>query len=85
MPSCLLTACMDGSGGSVSGLGNAVANVGSAVTASGGLVHSSPTSQNSVGQVLDHTTGAVDALTRERDGGGLLSAVQGLLHQPGPK
>ena len=72
-------------GSSSSGLGGAVANVGSAVTASGGLVHSSSISQNPVGQVLDHTTGAVDALTRERDGGGLLSPVQGLLHHSGPK
>lgn len=72
-------------GSSSSGLGGAVANVGSAVTASGGLVHSSPTSQNPVGQVLDHTTGAVDALTRGRDGEGLLNPVQGLLHHSGPK
>ena len=71
-------------GSSSPGLGGAVANVGSAVSASGGLVHSSPTSQNAVGQVLDHTSGAVDALTRG-GGEGLLSPVQGLLGRPAPK
>ncbi|WP_167752564.1 collagen-like triple helix repeat-containing protein [Pusillimonas noertemannii] len=62
-----------------SGLGGAVSNVGSAVAASGGLVHAGPDSQNPIGQVLDHTTGAVDSLTRGGAGGGLLSPVSGLL------